>query len=149
MYRAAWLGYSPWGCKEVDMTDWLSTEHLSINHLYMYIYVYVNMYLYLYIFTKLLVWVIRQEKEAPISQSFVVLDPVLSLSSPSEGSKVNFLSSELNTLTFTDISKLSIYNLLETNPHRCWWSYSQDSSGVNFIICGHQSVPWMEPGVVV
>ena len=25
------LGYSPWGCKELDMTQWLSTNHLGVG----------------------------------------------------------------------------------------------------------------------
>ena len=26
MNRGAWVGYSPWGCKESDTTEWLSTH---------------------------------------------------------------------------------------------------------------------------
>ena len=48
--QSSLVGYSPWGCKEADMTEWLSTAHLSIDHLYVYIYVHVNMYLCLYLY---------------------------------------------------------------------------------------------------
>ena len=27
------VGYSPWGCKELDKTEWLSTAHTVLNHL--------------------------------------------------------------------------------------------------------------------
>ena len=43
-------GYSPWGCKELDMTKWLSTtqqQHIYIHtytHIYTYIYIYICMY---------------------------------------------------------------------------------------------------------
>ena len=29
MDRGAWQGYSPWSCKELDMTEWLNTSTAS------------------------------------------------------------------------------------------------------------------------
>ena len=37
-------GYSPWGCKESDMTEQLSTQH---THTYLCMYVYIHIYLWL------------------------------------------------------------------------------------------------------
>ena len=30
MDRGAWQGYSPWGCKELDMTEWLTQNQNSL-----------------------------------------------------------------------------------------------------------------------
>ena len=31
MDRGAWKGYSPWSCKELDITEWLTLSHISIK----------------------------------------------------------------------------------------------------------------------
>ena len=49
------MGYSPWGRKELDMTEWLPF-HLIFLHVYIYTHtykLYIYTYIHTYVYTKL------------------------------------------------------------------------------------------------
>ena len=65
------VGYSPWGCKGSDMTEWLKlSQHIvdlqcCVNFycttkglLYIYIHTHTNIYIYIYIYTHTFVCII-------------------------------------------------------------------------------------------